>query len=69
MQQALEGLTRLAKGLSLNLCTRSRPQIGELLHRPLTAALQVPLVCSRLLCCSSLTAPVIQCHVSVCIPS
>ena len=52
VQQALEALTRLAKGLSLSLCTRSRPQIGDLLHRPLRAALQVPLVRALLACIS-----------------
>ena len=50
VQQALEALTRLAKGLSLSLCIRSRPQIGDLLHRPLRAALQVPLVGALLAC-------------------
>ena len=44
VQQALEGTTRLAKGFSLPLCTRSRPKIGALLQQPLQTALQAPLV-------------------------
>ena len=44
VQQALEGITRLTKGFSLPLCTRTRPKIGELLQRPLLSALQIPLV-------------------------
>lgn len=42
--QALEAITRMSKGLSLGLCTRTCPKIGALLQRPLQLALQCPLV-------------------------
>lgn len=44
VQQALEAITRTSKGLSLALCTRSRPDVGALLQRPLQLALQCPVV-------------------------
>ena len=44
VQQALEAITRLSKGFSLSLCTRSRPKLGALLQQPLQTALQLPLV-------------------------
>lgn len=53
VQQALEGITRLSKGFSLPLCTRSRPKIGELLQQALQTALQIPPVCLRPCCVST----------------
>lgn len=44
LQQALEAVTRLSKGFSLQLCTRLRPQLGVLLAAPLDAARQIPQV-------------------------
>ena len=40
MVQALEGLNRLSKGLTLNLCTKQRPAVGERLAAPLQAAMR-----------------------------
>ena len=42
VQQALEAVTRLAKGLSLRLCTEARPQLGALLAGALRAAVAAP---------------------------
>jgi exportin-T len=42
VQQALEAVTRLGKGLSLRLCTESRPEIGALLAGALQAAVAAP---------------------------
>lgn len=39
--QALEGLNRLTKGLTLQLCTVKRPVVGERLVVPLQAALSI----------------------------
>lgn len=39
--QALEGLNRLTKGLTLQLCTVKRPSVGERLAVPLQAALSI----------------------------
>ena len=39
--QALEGLNRLTKGLTLQLCTVKRPAVGQHLFVPLQAALSV----------------------------
>lgn len=44
--QALEGLNRLSKGLTLQLCTVKRPAVGESLAAPLQAALRIPQVLS-----------------------
>ena len=45
MLQALEGLNRLTKGLTLQLCTVKRPAVGEQLAVPLQAALSISQVC------------------------
>lgn len=42
VQQALEAVTRVAKGLSLRLCTETRPQMGGLLAGALQAAVAAP---------------------------
>lgn len=59
VQQALEAITRLSKGFSLGLCTRSRPKIGELLQQALQTALHIPLVPPQLSAARS-------CHAVVC---
>ncbi|KAI7842372.1 hypothetical protein COHA_004011 [Chlorella ohadii] len=40
--QALEAVTRVAKGLSLRLCTEARPELGALLAGALQAAVAAP---------------------------
>ncbi|RMZ52492.1 hypothetical protein APUTEX25_003635, partial [Auxenochlorella protothecoides] len=42
VQQALEGITRVAKGFSLRLCTELRPALGAEFTRALRCAIQVP---------------------------
>lgn len=42
VQQALEAVTRVAKGLSLRLCTEARPELGGLLAGALQAAVAAP---------------------------
>eukprot|EP00884_Botryococcus_braunii_P015515 jgi/Botrbrau1/2647/Bobra.0203s0001.1 len=42
LQQALEAVTRLSKGFSLQLCSQKRPNLGALLAAPLDAALHIP---------------------------
>ena len=42
VQQALEAVTRVAKGLSLKLCTEARPELGGLLAGALQAAVAAP---------------------------
>lgn len=42
VQQALEAVTRVAKGLSLRLCTEARPELGALLAGALQAAVAAP---------------------------
>ncbi|CAL8470725.1 g10267 [Coccomyxa elongata] len=44
VQQALEAVSRSSKGFSLQLCTQTRPAIGELLAPPLRAAILIPQV-------------------------
>jgi hypothetical protein len=41
VQQALEAVSRASKGFSLQLCTQTRPQIGDLLAAPLQAAIHI----------------------------
>ena len=43
-QQATEAITRLSKGFGQQLCTRQRPEIGELLLGTLETALRAPQV-------------------------
>lgn len=42
VQQALEAVSRVSKGFSLQLCTQTRPAIGDLLAGPLRAAIHIP---------------------------
>ena len=42
VQQALEAVARASKGLSLHLCTVSRPALAGLLEGPLRAAIHIP---------------------------
>ena len=42
VQQALEAVTRVARGLSLRLCTEARPELGGLLVGALQAAVAAP---------------------------
>lgn len=42
VQQALEAVTRVAKGFSLKLCTEARPELGSLLLGALQAAVAAP---------------------------
>ncbi len=41
-QQATEAITRLSKGFGQQLCTRQRPEVGELLLGTLETALRAP---------------------------
>lgn len=41
VQQALEAISRASKGFTLQLCTQTRPQIGELMAGPLQAAIHI----------------------------
>ena len=43
-QQATEAITRLSKGFGQQLCTRQRPEVGELLLGTLETALRAPQV-------------------------
>lgn len=45
VQQALEAVSRASKGFSLQLCTQTRPAIGDLLAPPLRAAIHIPQAC------------------------
>ena len=45
-QQATEAITRLSKGFGQQLCTRQRPEVGELLLGTLETALRAPQVTS-----------------------
>ena len=47
--QALEGLNRLTKGLTLQICTVKRPAVGKSLASPLRASLQILQVSDRVL--------------------
>ena len=42
VQQAVEAVARTSKGFSLNLCTRARPGLADLLAEPLRAAIAIP---------------------------